>query len=156
MLDFVPLLEISIVAFIVFLGIVFILFSNDMGLVFLGPLLLIGATFIVYINHVKHLNHEFLIESFEASEKIECALWIGEHKLIDQGSGWRYNEGLGFVKGDTVFSAPGLCRVIGKEPPPPPLFPYMGVLLLSVVALFSSRALIQALIRKERGEDESD
>ncbi len=133
-------------------GFVMIVFLSE-GMVFVGVLILAGAMNILYLNHAKHLEEQFVLQSFNAGQSLKCGLWRGELTLINPHNGWRWEEGIGFVKNDQIIGDIDLCKVIAEEPPLPQTIAYLGIYLVLIAFLVSIRLLIQALIQKENKYD---
>lgn len=152
MLEFIStgimLLSMSIMV----IGSLLILLSTKAEINIVGMIIMIVALFIVHSNHSRYLEDTFIKECFEQGDKLVCGLWIGEKTLISKDSGWRWDKDVAFVKQDQIFSAPGLCRVLGKEPPQPPFFAYAGILVVLIALLVAIRSLIMGTI-EEKGED---
>lgn len=81
------------------------------------------------------------MEQFHEGRALSCGLWRGESVRVDRLSGWKYEEGTGFVKGDVIINDPGVCRVIEKPFPEPSSVPYWMVLVTVMGVLMILRAV---------------
>lgn len=135
-------------------GIIMIVFLSE-GMVFVGIFILGGMMSIGYLNHAQHLEEQFVLERFSEGQSLKCGLWRGELTLVNPNDGWRWDKDIGFVKNDQIVGEPDLCRVIAQEAPLPQPIAYMGIYLILVTFLVSTRFFVQALLQKE-SKDESD
>lgn len=90
--------------------------SKGAGKVVLSFLILGMSTLLLHDALQKQSDSAFVLDRFAKGERIECGLWRGEHTIADPMKGWRLEEGR-FISEDTLLTDPGLCNVIGKEPP---------------------------------------
>lgn len=77
------------------------------------------------------------MEQFHEGRALSCGIWKGESARVDRLSGWRYEEGAGFVKGDVIINDLGVCRVIEKHFPEPSSVPYWMVLVTMMGVLMT-------------------
>ena len=152
MMEYIGIAEILLLGVILLIGSAVILFSTRGEASIIGAMIIVGTIIVLYINHSYYLKEVYIQERFEQGDKLECGLWRGEHILISKEGGWRWDKDVALVKGDQIFSDPGLCRVIGKEPPEPPVLAYAGILAVLIALLVSTRSLIMGVI-KEKGAD---
>lgn len=119
----------------------FILFARGIEFVFVGMVVIGGVFTIAYSNHTHYLGERFLMEQFHEGRALSCGMWKGESARVDRFSGWRYEEGTGFVKGDVIINDPGVCRVIGRAFPEPSSVPYWMALVTLIGVLVTLRAV---------------
>ena len=123
--------EVWLLSVLLLIGAGFILYGRGAEFGFVGMVVIVGVFTIAYTNHTHYLGERFLMEQFHEGRALSCGLWRGESVRVDCLSGWRYEEGTGFVKGDVIINDPGVCRVIEKSFPEPSSVPYwMGLVTL--------------------------
>ncbi len=123
--------EVWLLSVLLLIGAGFVLYGRGAEFVFAGIVVIVGVFTIAYTNHTRYLGERFLMEQFHEGRALSCGLWRGESVRVDRLSGWRYEEGTGFVKGDVIINDPGVCRVIEKPFPEPSSVPYwMGLVTL--------------------------
>ena len=131
--------EALLLSVLLLFGIGFILFGRGAEFVFAGMIMIGGVFTIAYSNHTHFLGERFLMEQFHEGQALSCGLWRGESARVDRLSGWRYEEGTGFVKGDVIINDPGVCRVIEKPFPEPSSVPYWMVIATLIGVLMTLR-----------------
>lgn len=122
-------------------GIGFILFGRGAKFVFAGMIMIGGVFTIAYTNHTHFLGERFLMEQFHEGQALSCGLWRGESARVDRFSGWGYEEGTGFVKGDVIINDPGVCRVIDRTFPEPSSVPYWMIFVTVMGVLMTLRSV---------------
>jgi hypothetical protein len=133
--------EVWLLSVLLLIGAGFILYGRAAEFVFVGMVMIGGVCIIVYSNHTHFVGKRFLMEQFHAGRALSCGLWRGESVRVDRLSGWKYEEGTGFVKGDVIINDPGVCRVIEKPFPEPSSVPYWMVLVTVMGVLMILRAV---------------
>lgn len=145
--------EVWMMAFFLLIGVGFLLFGRKGELIFAGVIALAGVTSIAYSNHIQYVGDRFLMEQFHQGSALACGMWRGESVRVDPLKGWKYEEGVGFVKGDVIINDPGVCSVIGKPFPEPSTVPYWFAFVSVTGMLIMLRA---ALRRNEEKNPQSD
>lgn len=133
--------EVWLLSVLLLIGVGFILYGRGAEFVFVGMVVIAGVFTIAYSNHTHYLGERFLMEQFHEGRALSCGLWRGEGARVDRFSGWRYEEGTGFVKGDVIINDPRVCRVIDRTFPKPSSVPYWMVLVTVMGALMILRAV---------------
>ena len=133
--------EVWLLSVLLLIGAGFILYGRGLEFVFVGMVVIVGVLTIAYTNHTHYLGERFLMEQFHEGRALSCGLWRGESARVDRLSGWRYEEGTGFVKGDVIINDPGVCRVIDRTFPEPSGVPYWMVLVTVMGVLMILRAV---------------
>ena len=133
--------EVWLLSILLLIGAGFILYGRGAEFVFVGIVVIVGVFTIAYTNHTRYLGERFLMEQFHEGRALSCGLWRGESVRVDRLSGWRYEEGTGFVKGDVIINDPGVCRVIDRTLPDPSSVPYWMVLVTVMGVLMILRAV---------------
>jgi len=133
--------EVWLLSVLLLIGVGFLLYGRVAEFVFVGMVVIVGVFTITYSNHAHYLGERFLMEQFHEGRALSCGLWRGESARVDRLSGWRYEEGTGFVKGDVIINDPGVCRVIEKPFPEPSSVPYWMVLVTLIGVLMTLRAV---------------
>lgn len=133
--------EVWLLSTLLLIGAGFILFGSGAEYVFAGMIVIGGVFTIAYTNHTHFLDERFLMEQFHKGRALSCGMWKGESARVDRLSGWRYEEGTGFVKGDMIINDPEVCRVIGRAFPEPFAVPYWIVFVTVMVVLMTLRAV---------------
>ncbi len=145
--------EMWIMVFFLLIGIGFLLFGRKGELIFTGVIALAGVTSIAYSNHIQYVGDRFLMEQFHQGNALVCGMWRGESARVDPLKGWKYEEGVGFVKGDVIINDPSVCSVIGKPFPEPSTVPYWFAFVSVTGMLIMLRA---ALRRHEEKNPQTD
>lgn len=137
--------EMWIMVFFLLIGIGFLLFGRKGELIFAGVIALASVTSIAYSNHIQYIGDRFLMEQFHQGNALVCGMWRGESARVDPLKGWKYEEGVGFVKGDVIINDPSVCSVIGRAFPEPSSVPYwfafvsvMGILIILRAVIMGS------------------
>lgn len=133
--------EVWLLSVLLLIGAGFILYGRGVEFVFVGMVVIVGVFTIAYSNHTHYLSECYLMEQFHEGRALSCGMWKGESARVDRLSGWRYEEGTGFVKGDVIINDPGVCRVIGRVFPEPSSVPYWMVLVTVMGVLMILRAV---------------
>lgn len=140
--------EMVLLGLLLFIGTAFIALSKEGFMIFAGIFVIGGVYSIVYIQHSAVLEKQFVLEQFKQGEALECGLWRGEGVLVDPNNGWRYEESIGFIKGDAIRNDPELCRVINKEAPEPPSLLYWAAFMTAVATIIVMRLLFRRFDKK--------
>lgn len=136
-------------------GMILLLFKREEGMSFLGVLILVVTMMLVHDIHQNNLDKAFVLKRFNEVHAITCASgYRGEHTLIDLKSGWRWDDRIGFIKGDQIHNDLGVCKVIGEESPTASIVPYAFALLFELILGFILRGALQKALREE--EEEND
>lgn len=131
-------------------GIIMMLFKREGAMTFFGILLLIMTMVIAHEIHQNNLDKTFVLKRFNEAHAITCAGgYRGDHTLIDPKSGWRWEENIGFIKGDQIHNDLGVCKVIDEESPSPSIVPYTFVLMFELMLGFVLRAAMQKALKEE-------
>jgi hypothetical protein len=134
-------------------GIIMMLFKREGAMTFFGILLLIMTMMLAHETHQNNLDKAFVLKRFNEAHAINCAGgYRGDHTLIDPKSGWRWEENIGFVKGDQIHNDLGVCSVIGEESPTPSVVPYTFTLMFELMLGFVLRAAMQKALKEEEEE----
>ncbi|MDD3594910.1 hypothetical protein [Sulfuricurvum sp.] len=133
--------EVWLLSVLLLIGAGFILYGRGAEFVFVGMVVIVGVFTIAYSNHTRYLGERYLMEQFHEGRALSCGMWKGESARVDRLSGWKYEEGTGFVKGDVIINDPGVCRVIGRVFPEPSSVPYWMVLVTVVGVLMILRVV---------------
>jgi hypothetical protein len=133
--------EVWLLSVLLLIGAGFILYGRGAEFVFVGMVVIVGVFIIAYSNHTRYLGERYLMEKFHEGRALSCGMWKGESARVDRLSGWKYEEGTGFVKGDVIINDPGVCRVIGRVFPEPSSVPYWMVLVTAMGVLMILRAV---------------
>jgi hypothetical protein len=141
--------EVWLLSVLLLIGAGFILFGRGAEFVFVGMVVIVGVFTIAYSNHTHYLGERYLMEQFHEGRALSCGMWKGEGTRVDRLSGWRYEEGTGFVKGDVIINDPGVCRVIGRVFPEPSSVPYWMVLVTVMGVLMILRAVTLGVEKKK-------
>ena len=141
------------VGFFAFVAFLMILFVEEVGMTWLGILVLGMIIFIGYNVSADNQAKEFVLKSFNEAHAIECGLWRGESTLVDRHNGWKYVPALGFVKEDQIHNDLGLCRVVSKEAPSPSEVPYWMAFLTMILISFLFRHAIWGIEIEEDQEE---
>ncbi|MDD3595775.1 hypothetical protein [Sulfuricurvum sp.] len=142
----------SAAIFIGIIGLLIIAFSRESGTMMLGILISVLAPVLLQEDYHKEVEKQFVLESFDKGETIECTLYRGEHIRLSPSRGW-HREGERFIKADQVFSDPLLCSVLTKEPPKPILWVVWIFYGLYVLIAFSGRAWMSDRRKNEEAEN---
>lgn len=145
--------EMWIMVFFLLIGIGFLLFGRKGELIFAGVIALASVTSIAYSNHIQYIGDHFLMEQFHQGNALVCGMWRGESARVDPLKGWKYEEGVGFVKGDVIINDPSVCSVIGRAFPEPSTVPYWFAFVSVTGILIMLRA---ALRRHEEKNPQTD
>jgi hypothetical protein len=145
--------EMWIMVFFLLIGIGFLLFGRKGELIFTGVIALAGVTSIAYSNHIQYIGDRFLMEQFHQGNALVCGMWRGESARVDPLKGWKYEEGVGLIKGDVIINDPSVCSVIGKPFPEPSTVPYWFAFVSVTGILIMLRA---ALRRHEEKNPQTD
>ncbi|MCX6061152.1 MAG: hypothetical protein NT103_02745 [Campylobacterales bacterium] len=132
-------IEIWFVSFLLFVGVIFILFGKSFEKPFFGALILGGVIFIFHSQHTVYDHQQHVLKRFEEGKALDCGLWRGEGTLVYGKNGWKWEKEIGFVKGDTILKDPKLCDVIGETSPEPSSVPYWFLYVISLMPLFVLR-----------------
>ena len=143
--------EVLLLSVLLLIGALFILYGRGLEYVFVGMIIIGGVVSIGYENQSRYIQERFTLNSFDKGLALSCGLWRGESARVDRNSGWRYEEGTGFVKGDVIINDPGICRVIDKPFPEPSSVPYWIVLTTLMGILMILRSVILGV--KEENDD---
>lgn len=146
--------EVWMMAFFLLIGVGFLLFGRKGELIFAGVIALAGVTSIAYSNHIQYVGDRFLMEQFHEGSALACGMWRGESVRVDPSKGWKYEEGIGFVKGDVIINDPGVCSVIGKPFPEPSTVPYWFTFVSVTGMLIMLRAALRRHEEKSPQRDE--
>lgn len=138
--------EMWTMVFFLLIGIGSLLFSHKGEMIFAGVLALGGITLIAYNNHSHYIAERYLMKQFHEGKAVVCGMWRGESIKVDPSNGWKYEEGVGFVKADVIINDAGVCSVIGKAFPEPSSVPYWmmfvsmtGILLILRFAIIGTK-----------------
>jgi hypothetical protein len=130
-------------------GMILLLFKRDGGMSFLGILILVVTMMLVHEIHQNNLDKAFVLKRFNEAHAITCASgYRGEHTLIDLKSGWRWDDHIGFIKGDQIHNDLGVCKVIGEEAPTASIVPYAFALLFELILGLILRGAMQKALRE--------
>lgn len=138
--------EIWTMALFVLIGVGSLLFSHKGEMIFAGVVALGGITLIAYNNHSHYIAERYLMKQFHEGNALVCGMWRGESTKVDPSNGWKYEEGVGFIKADVIINDAGVCSVIGKPFPKPSSIPYWmtfvsitGILLILRFAIIGTK-----------------
>jgi len=131
--------EVWLLSVLLLIGAGFILYGRAAEFVFVGMVMIGGVSMIVYSNHTHFVGKHFLMEQFHAGKALSCGMWRGEGVRVDSAKDWRYEEKVGFVKGDVIINDPGVCSVIGRAFPEPSTVPYWMVFVSTLAILLTLR-----------------
>lgn len=148
--------EMVLLGLLLFIGTAFIALSNDELKLFAGMVVIGSVYSIVYIQHSAYMEKQFVLEQFKQGESLECGLWRGEGVLVDPNNGWRYEESIGFIKGDAIRNDPELCRVISKEAPEPPNLLYWAAFITTVLSVMLLRYALRSNEKLIQTDEEND
>lgn len=140
----------------ILIGIGFIVFSKEGFTIFAGMVVLAGVSSIVYTHHCAAIDKQFVLDQFKQGKALECGLFRGESVLVDPSNGWRYEESIGFIKGDAIRNDPELCRVINKEAPEPSSIPYWIAFITTVFGVMLLRYALRTNEKLTHTNEESD
>ncbi|MCL4431785.1 MAG: hypothetical protein M1300_05640 [Epsilonproteobacteria bacterium] len=143
--------EVWLMGVLLLVGAGFILFGRGAEFVFVGMVVIGGVSAIAYTNHTQFVGERFLMEQFHEGRALSCGMWKGESARVDRLSGWRYEEGTGFVKGDVIVNDPGACRVIGRSFPEPSSIPYW-MIFVTVVGVLMILRVVTLGIEEEKDD----
>ncbi len=134
------------------IGLSIIVFSRGTVMVIVALLIIVMSAIMVQDGFHRELEKQFVLESFDKGETIECTLYRGEQIRLGLSRGW-HREGEHFIKEDQVFSDPLLCSVLTKEPPKPILWVVWIFYGLYVLIAFSGRAWMSDRRKNEEAEN---
>lgn len=132
-------------------GFIMVSFTKRGDMAFLGILVLFMTIALAHETHSNNFEKEFVLKRFTEAHALKCGLWRGESILVDPRSGWRFEEHIGFIKGDQIYNDLGTCSVIGEESPTPSIVPYVFILIFELMLGFGLRAVGQ---KEEEKNDE--
>lgn len=127
------------------IGAGFILFGKGVESILAGIVAIGGVVSIGYMNHTQHQQERMIVRAFNEGRVLECGLFRGQSFKVDSSKGWVREDGVGFVKGDTIINDVGVCRVIGLAPKEPSMVSYwmffvsvMGILMILRAVIMGS------------------
>lgn len=123
-------------------GFIMVAFIKRGDVAFFGTLMIFMTILLAYETHNNNLNKEFVLKRFTQAQALKCGLWSGQSLLIDSNAGWKFEENIGFIKGDQIHNDLGVCTVIGEESPSPSEVSYGLVLIFELMLAFGLRALL--------------
>lgn len=121
-------------------GFIMVSFSTRGDIAFMGTVMIVMTMLLAHETHSNNLAKEYVQKRFMQGQALKCGLWKGESILVDQKSGWKFEENIGFIKGDHIQNDQGLCTVIGEESPKAPEIPYGFALIFELMLAFGLRA----------------
>lgn len=138
-------------------GMILLLFKREGSMTFFGILMLVTTMLLVHETHQDSMDKAFVLKRFNEAHPITCAGgYRGDHTLIDLKEGWRFEEHIGFIKGDHIHNDLGICKVIGEESPGVSIAPYVFTLLFELLLGFILRAAMQKELSKEQEKENQD
>lgn len=146
--------ELWALSILLLLGLGFLIFAKAEAL-FLGMIIVAGVVTIAYGNHERYIHTHFVIQNFHEGRNLSCGLWRGESIKVDPNDGWVLNEGIGFMKGDTIINDVSLCSVIYHPSPEVPGWPYwIAYVSLTAPLFFLRYALSRNRTMKKKAKEE--
>lgn len=122
-------------------GFIMIAFTKRGDIAFMGTIVLLMTMILAYETHSNNLDKEYVLKRFTQGQALKCGLWRGESLLVDSKSGWKFEENIGFIKGDQIHNDHGMCSVIGEESPRASEIPYGFALIFELMLAFGLRAV---------------
>jgi Ca2+/Na+ antiporter len=158
MLEYIGVLELTLLSVMLIVGVFMVVFSSE-GVLFLGVSILMVMMSILYGSHTHYLEEQFMLQRFSDGQSLQCGLWRGELTLVNPHNGWRWDKEIGFIKNDQIIGDIDLCKLVEEKEEISLLvlpFGYMGVYLVLIALLVSIRSLVQALVKTEKKDDTDD
>ena len=130
-------------------GFIMVSFTKRVDMAVIGTIVLFMTMILAYETHSNNLDKEYVLKRFTQGKALKCGLWRGESLLVDPKSGWKFEENIGFIKGDQIHNDHGMCSVIGEESPRASDIPYVFVLIFELMLAFGLRAVFVNYAEKE-------
>ncbi|MDD2780889.1 hypothetical protein [Sulfuricurvum sp.] len=134
-------------------GFIMVSFTKRVDMAVIGTIVLFMTMILAYETHSNNLDKEYVLKRFTQGKALKCGLWRGESLLVDPKSGWKFEENIGFIKGDQIHNDHGLCSVIGEESPRASDIPYVFALIFELMLAFGLRAVFVNYAEKEEEKD---
>lgn len=130
-------------------GFIMVSFTKRVDMAVIGTIVLFMTMILAYETHSNNLDKEYVLKRFTQGQALKCGLWRGESLLVDPKSGWKFEENIGFIKGDQIHNDHGMCSVIGEESPRASDIPYVFALIFELMLAFGLRAVFVNYVEKE-------